>query len=298
MTVLIDRFIEMLAAERGASLNTKAAYRRDLEHLDENTKAGLSRLSAAELAKYVAGLNGDGLAPRSIARKISSIRQFFAYLYEEGERSDDPSGRLEMPKLGRSLPKTLGEDMVDKLLAAAAADKSFQGIRMQAMLEILYASGLRVSELVSLRTAQIQKEKTASGFKLLPIMHVRGKGSKERLAPLNPPAIAALEEYLAKRQDKSEWLFPAGKGKGHITRQRFGQLLKELAVNAGVDRSVVSPHVLRHCFATHLLQRGADLRAVQQLLGHSDISTTQIYTHVLQERLKRLVLEHHPLAES
>lgn len=297
MTRLIDNFIEMIAAERGASLNTQEAYRRDLDHMCENIKGDVKKISGDALAKYSASLGREGLSPRSVARKISSIRQFFGYLYDEGIRGDDPSRQMELPKIGRSLPKTLGEDTVDKLLAAAAEDKSKEGVRTLAMLEILYASGLRVSELVGLRMAQIQKEKTSEGTRLLPLLHVRGKGGKERLVPLNQPAVAALEEYLKQRGDvKSLWLFPSSKADEHISRQRFGQILKQLAINAGVDRSIISPHVLRHCFATHLLQHGADLRAVQQLLGHSDISTTQIYTHVLQERLKQLVLEHHPLA--
>jgi integrase/recombinase XerD len=298
---LVEAFLEMLAAERGASANTLAAYRRDLD--DFRAYAGpLAGASAADLRLYIAGLAERGLAATSQARRLSALRQFFRFLLAEGLREDDPTSTAERPKPRRSLPKVLSVDDVDRLLDAAREGATAAGLsparrlatcRLLALLELLYATGLRVSELVSLPAAAGKGER--------PFLAVRGKGGRERLVPLNGAARAALSEYRALRaaQGKadSKWLFPADSASGHLTRQAVARDLKAVAARAGLSTSKLSPHVLRHAFATHLLSGGADLRALQTLLGHADISTTQIYTHVLDERLKQLVNEHHPLAE-
>lgn len=289
----------MLLAERGAAENTIEAYRRDLTaFLDFCAARGIDGSAAdlEDLRSYLDRLAADGLATSTRARRLSALKQFFRFLHAEAVRGDDPTAILDSPKRGRPLPKILSEEEVSLLLETASADNSADGLRLTALLEVLYATGLRVSELISLRLNAVTGDRD--------MMIVRGKGDKERLVPLGAPAKRAIEAYKAVRQgflksDKdSPWLFPSASKAGHLTRQRFGQQLKRLANRAGIAPGKVSPHVLRHAFASHLLAHGADLRAVQQMLGHADISTTQIYTHVLDERLKRLVDEHHPLAQT
>jgi len=287
----------MMAAERGASANTIASYGRDLRDLNKfiNKKfAGKSieTVDTETLKSYMGYIVKKRFAPSTSARRISSVKQFYSFLYEDRVRSDDPATALDAPKRGRSLPKHFSLAEVDKLLATAHKNQSEEGLRLTAMLEVLYASGLRVSELVSLKRAAIQQ--AGGAYFVL----VKGKGKKERLVPLNPSAIKAINEYLKllNKEQNNPWLFPSRGAEGYITRQRLGQLLKELAINANIDPGKISPHVLRHSFASHLLAGGMDLRVLQELLGHSDISTTQIYTHISDERLKNLVERNHPLA--
>ncbi|MBS27618.1 MAG: tyrosine recombinase [Alphaproteobacteria bacterium] len=295
-----EAFLEMLLAERGASANTLAAYRRDLEDAGRFLAAGnpdaravLDGATTEDLRRYLSHLDGLGMAPRTSARRLSALRQFYRFLYGDGLRTDDPSGVLESPRQGRSLPKILSEDDVDRLLEQAAATRGAEGKRLCALVELCYATGMRVTELVGLPLSSMQRDPE--------VLVVRGKGDKERMVPLSPPARGAVRAYLAVRDDfvpegtDNPFLFP-GRGGKHLTRQRFFQLLKLLAEKAALDPRKVSPHVLRHAFATHLLHHDADLRSVQQMLGHADISTTQIYTHVLDERMRRLVAERHPLA--
>lgn len=283
----------MLDAERGAARNTRDAYKRDLEQFEKFLAARGIKVDAAKtetIRAYAASLKN--LSPRSVARKISCLRQFHRFLFGECIRRDDPSIGLEAPKHGRPLPKVLSEEDTGELLAAARTGAGAEGARLAALVEILYATGLRVSELVGLPMTALSRDRR--------FLNVTGKGGKERLVPLGDPARAALARYLRHREKffgggrESRWLFPS-RG-GHLTRQRFAQMLKKLAFEAGLDAGALSPHVLRHAFATHLLDHGADLRSVQQMLGHADISTTQIYTHVLGARLKALVQTHHPLA--
>lgn len=303
--LLIESFLEMLLAERGASHNTVEAYRRDLLDFSEyatKKRWKLETLTRANIEEYLAGISKRGMAPSTSARRKSAIKQFFRFVLKEGIREDDPAALLTTPKRGRSLPKYLSEEEVVQLLDALNVKDDVKTVRLRAMLETLYASGLRVSELVSLRVNQLRKS-SANEFGYEPFLLVTGKGNKDRLAPLNMPALAALVAYLDVRHaflpegGKSTYLFPSNAKEGYVTRQRFGQMLKELALQAGLDPKKVSPHVLRHAFASHLLEGGADLRMVQQLLGHADISTTQIYTHLTQARLHKLVQEKHPLAK-
>lgn len=294
---LVDSFLEMLLAERGASANTVEAYRRDLADAVGFLVPRRSSLGAAggdDLRAYLSDLDARGLAARTAARRLSALRQFYRFLYADGLRPDDPTAVLDAPRQGRALPKILTEDEVTALLDAARDRDGPEGVRLVCLLEILYASGLRVSELVGLPLAAVARDPR--------VILVRGKGGKERMVPLTDAAIAAIDDWRAVRgaflptgQD-SRYLFPSRGEDGHLTRRRLGQLLKELAIEAGIDPAKVSPHVLRHAFATHLLHHGADLRSLQQMLGHADISTTQIYTHVLGERLRTLVETHHPLA--
>jgi integrase/recombinase XerD len=291
----IEAFLEMLAAERGAALNTLAAYRRDLESFAAGLDGALQAASEEDIRRYLAQLAGAGRAASTSARRVSALRQFFRFLYAEGARADDPSARIDSPRRGRPLPKLLSEDEVERLLAAARQMEGPEGRRLVALMELLYATGLRVSELLSLPHPALSGERR--------YLVVRGKGGRERMVPLSEPSIQALGEYeavrahfVAGRPATARWLFPSRGKSGHLTRQRFAQLVDELAQAAGIPPTRVSPHTLRHAFASHLLARGADLRAVQKMLGHADISTTQIYTHVLQERLRALVEEHHPLA--
>lgn len=296
----VEAFLEMLAAERGASANTLAAYRRDLTALNGYLAAkgkALSDLSAPLLRQWQASMAAEGLAPSTIARRLSAVRQFGRFLLAEGDRDDDPALDLDAPRRKRTLPKVLSEDEVDRLLTAAAAVRGPAGVRLVALLELLYATGLRVSELVGLPLDALSRDGQ--------FLTVRGKGDKERMLPLTEPAREAIAAYLPLRAEfagaqavkGNKWLFPSRRSGGQpLTRQRFGQLLKALAIDAGLDHTKLSPHVLRHAFASHLLEHGADLRAVQQLLGHADISTTQIYTHVVAERMRRLVETAHPLS--
>ncbi|MEZ5828914.1 MAG: site-specific tyrosine recombinase XerD [Hyphomicrobiales bacterium] len=299
-------FLDMLMAERGATPHTIEAYSRDLADFLAFLAAKGSnarKASADHVRAYLESLARKGLAPTSRARKLSAIRQFFRFLLGEGLRADDPSSAIDSPKLGRPLPKILSLAEVETLIetARSACDASADGaarrrsLRLYALLETLYASGLRVSELIALPRNALDADDR--------VLTIKGKGGRERLVPLNEAARQALAAHLEALREiegrsRSQWLFPTGDGGQHLTRQRFGQELKALALAAGLDPARVSPHVLRHAFASHLLERGADLRTVQQLLGHADISTTQIYTHVIEERLRRLVEEHHPLAQA
>jgi len=285
----------MLAAERGSAANTLAAYGRDLADTAGAIKGGLDAATPADLTRYLESLAAAGLAPRTSARRLSALRQYFQFLLQEGVRADDPTAGLESPTMRRALPKHLSEAEVDALLEAARREPGRQGRRLLAIVETLYATGLRVSELTDL---------PASALKAEGAIIVRGKGGKERMAPLGEAARRALQAYAPDREafagglKDSPWLFPSRGKDGRLTRRRIGQMLDELAVAAGLDPARVSPHVLRHAFATHLLAHGADLRSLQELLGHADLSTTEIYTHVLDERLKALVLEKHPLAKA
>ena len=296
---LVEMFLEMLSAERGAAQNTLAAYRRDLTDfaaLVVSRGRDLETASADDIRAYMAGLSDAGMAAATAARRLSAIRQLFRFLFAENMRTDDPAGTVASPRQGRQLPKVLTEAEVELLLATAhrlAAGGQPKAVRLVVLMEVLYATGLRVSELVSLPLAAVLGDPR--------FLTVRGKGGRERLVPLSQPARDALNAYLRVRPefagaDQSRWLFLSRGRSGHLTRHRFAQILKELAVDAGMDRNAVSPHALRHAFASHLLAHGADLRAVQQMLGHADISTTQIYTHVLEERKQALVRTHHPLA--
>lgn len=299
----IDAFLEMLSIERGAAANTIEAYRRDLEqyrvHLDGRGIA-LTGAAAADISAWLMALSEAGLGASSRARALSAVRQLYKFLLAEGHVAADPTHSQEGPRKQRPLPKTLSVAEVDKLIGAAARRaeqgggiEHFRALRLHCLIEMLYATGMRVSELISLPRTVLAGDGR--------VLTIKGKGGRERLVPLNPTARAALDRYLAATSAEgrvaSKWLFPSRSAEGHLTRQRFAQDLKALAEEAGLDEARVSPHVLRHAFASHLLDRGADLRSVQQLLGHADISTTEIYTHVLEERLKKLVHEHHPLAK-
>lgn len=296
--VEVDAFLEMLAAERAATLNTRLAYRRDLQDAAAWLSANDTRLPGAatdSLRAYLRQLSAAGASPRTIARRLSALRQFYRFLCSEGWRQDDPTGPIEAPRLDRPLPKTLAEAEVEALIEAVGALDRPDAVRLLALLEIAYAAGLRVSELVGLPLAAVRARDG--------VIQVRGKGGKERLVPLSEPALEALQAYLRVRPahlgpgHESRYLFPSRTAAaGHLTRQRFGQILKDVAVRAGIDPDRVSPHVIRHAFATHLLDHGADLRSLQTMLGHADIATTQIYTHVATERLQQVVREHHPLA--
>ncbi len=286
---LIDRFLEMMAAERGASRNTLAAYRRDLVQAAEWVRGPLAAADAAALRGLMAEYRT--LAASSAARKLSALRQFFAFLLDEGERADNPALDIARPATRRPLPRILTHDHVDRLFAQAGEEADgaappASAVRMLLLLELLYGSGLRASELVSL-----PRRAVAGGRDYL---IVRGKGDKDRLVPLSARAGAALDRWLPLVAEGSPWLFPSGKA--HLSRVRLFQMLRELAARAGVDPAAVSPHVLRHAFATHLLEGGADLRALQLMLGHADIATTEIYTHVDSRRLVELVNRRHPLA--
>jgi integrase/recombinase XerD len=301
----IGQFLEMLAAERGAADNTLQAYRRDLDDFAAFLRArnrALAATSPADISAYMRSASEGGLAAASRARRLSAIRQLFRFLAAEGLVGEDPAHGVASPRRARALPKTLSVAEVDRLIetarariAASRGRDLVRALRFYALIEMLYATGMRVSELVTLPRSVLAGDGR--------VLTIKGKGGRERLVPLNQAARAALEQYLDVGFEdglapmvKTKWLFASRGAEGHFTRQRLAQELKGLAVDAGLDPDRVSPHVLRHAFASHLLDRGADLRSVQQLLGHADISTTQIYTHVLEERLKKLVFEHHPLA--
>jgi integrase/recombinase XerD len=298
---LIALFLDMLAAERGAGKNTLSAYAHDLSDLSAGLGAsgsGIATATTDALRRYLGGLTKRGLKAASVARRLSALRQLYRFLYAEGHRGEDPAAVIEGPRRGRGLPKILSVAEVDQLLACAHARANENGaptprlraLRLACLLEVLYASGLRVSELIALPASAARQDRR--------MLVVRGKGNRERLVPLNTAAREAMRTYLEAIGDEAaKWLFPSFGESGHLTRQHVARELKELAVAAGVPPARVSPHVLRHAFASHLLQNGADLRVVQTLLGHADISTTQIYTHVLEERLKSLVRDLHPLAD-
>jgi integrase/recombinase XerD len=302
---LIELFLDMLAAERGGARNTLDAYARDLADFSAHLAAAgrcIADASTEQLRAYLAFLHNRGFAAASIARRLSAIRQLFRFLYGEGYRADDPSTIIEGPKRSRALPKVLSIAEVDRLLAQARANvekdrpvlERVRAVRLLCLIEVLYATGLRVSELIALPASAAERNTR--------MLFVRGKGNKERIVPLNESAKRAMRQYLvllgeAGRGQKTKWLFPSFGQAGHLSRQHFARELKMLAAAAGLRSAQVSPHVLRHAFASHLLHNGADLRVVQTLLGHADISTTQIYTHVLEQRLKNLVRDLHPLAE-
>lgn len=297
MTPQIEAFLEMMAVERDASPHTLSAYSRDLTDAETTLSeaGGLMKADAEAVEGWFADLSRRGLSAATAARRRSAARQFYRFALAEGWRTDDPSRRLDAPKQGRSLPKVLSRDEIDRLLAASAARDAAAGLRLVALVEMAYASGLRVSELLGLKVEAVRRDPA--------YLIVRGKGGKERLAPLNTAAREAVKAWLIARDAKrkpeapdSPWLFPSSGRSGHLTPRRFAQLLDEAAVTAGIDPSRVSPHVLRHAFATHLLEGGADLRVVQTLLGHADIATTQIYTHVATDRLAQVVQQNHPLA--
>jgi integrase/recombinase XerD len=293
----LEAFLEMLAAERGAAALTLAAYRNDLADCARflGAKGGaLEAASTDDLRRYLAAIARARLAPRTAARRLSALRQFHRFLVLEGIRRDDPTAALDGPRLGRPLPKVLRESEAATLIDTARQAMEPEGKRLCAMVELLYGAGLRVSELVGLPLAAARRDPR--------FLIVRGKGDKERLVPLGDKAREALADYLAVRGHflsegaTSAFLFPSHGRDGHLTRRRCGQLLKLLASKAGLDPARLSPHVLRHAFASHLVDHGADLRSVQAMLGHADIATTQIYTHVESGRLERLVAQHHPLA--
>ena len=294
-TPQVEAFLEMMAVERDASPHTLSAYGRDLADAEAGIAGGLMAGDEARVEAWYAELGRRGLSPATQARRRSAVRQFYRFALGEGWRVDDPSRRLDAPKQGRSLPRTLAGEEIERLLTAAALHDGAAGVRMVALVELAYASGLRVSELLGLKVEAVRRDPA--------FLIVRGKGGKERLAPLNASAREAVKTWLiardAARPDKvpdSPWLFPSASAKGHLTPRRFAQLLDQAAVDAGIDPARVSPHVLRHAFATHLLEGGADLRVVQTLLGHADIATTQIYTHVATDRLAQVVRDKHPLA--
>ncbi|SDI89748.1 MULTISPECIES: site-specific tyrosine recombinase XerD [Bradyrhizobium] len=307
---LINLFLDMLAAEQGAGDNTLDAYRRDLTDFSEFLGRSSQSFAGAEteaLRNYLADLDARGFKSSSVARRLSAMRHLFRFLLNERIRSDDPAAILSGPKRGRGLPKVLSIADVDRMLTRAkelteqdaSPQQRLRALRLHCLLEVLYATGLRVSELVALPLSASRRD--------IRMIVVRGKGNKERLVPLNEASRQAMADYLAamevlkpenkKNTPASKWLFPSFGESGHLTRQHFARDLKELAAASGLAPRLVSPHVLRHAFASHLLHNGADLRIVQTLLGHTDISTTQIYTHVVEERLKSLVRDLHPLAE-
>ncbi|WP_188582134.1 site-specific tyrosine recombinase XerD [Azorhizobium oxalatiphilum] len=301
----IALFLDMQAVERGASAHTLDAYGRDLADFDDFLGVRVKPVDAADtddIRAYLAELTDRGLKATTVARRLSAIRQLYRFLYAEGMRGDDPAAVLEGPKRGRPLPKVLSVDQVTRLIdtaharvaevpAEASPGERLRRLRCVCLVELLYATGLRVTELVEL---------PAAAARARDVLMVTGKGSKERLVPLGSAAKAAMAAYLAARKEAglgaSRWLFPTSAESGHLTRQHAARELKDLAVAAGVPPASLSPHVLRHAFASHLLAHGADLRIVQTLLGHADVSTTQIYTHILDERLKSMVRDLHPLS--
>lgn len=295
-SALIEAFLEMLSAERGARANTLDAYARDLEDARGSVRGGLKGADAGAVEAYIADLAQRGLSPATARRRISALRQFYRFLLQENLRADDPTSRLDAPRRARRLPKTLSVEEIERLIAAAETPRD------TAIIELLYGAGLRVSELVALTLRAAPKPGQEH-------MIIEGKGGKERLVALGGPALEALAAHLAaragalpkaeaQRERAARWLFPsASAADGKLTRRRVGQILEAAAVKAGIDPTRVSPHVLRHAFATHLVEGGADLRTVQTLLGHADIATTQIYTHVADSRLRTLVETKHPLAK-
>lgn len=304
----VEAFLEMLASERGASTNTLSAYKRDLTDFAAYGRSPKSVATASrdDIESYLRSLADAGLSASTAARRLSTLRQFFQFLVSEGQREDNPTSVIDGPQKGRPLPKILSEKDVEQLLKTAGQQSGPEGLRLNCLLEVLYASGLRVSELVGLPLSAVRRQDR--------VIFVKGKGGRERLVPLSPTSLSALERYLEVRPHfltetirpsrspnsdtkSNKWLFPSRGALGHLTRQRFAQLLKELAVKSGVSPVALSPHTIRHAFATHLLAHGADLRSVQKMLGHADISTTQIYTHIQEQRLNQLVSDHHPLSK-
>lgn len=309
----VDSFLDMLTTERGAAMNTRHAYWRDLadvslylrnekgvEIVNANTDQLKDYLQDLSQKTHNKGTNNSKIAVRTVARRLSALRQFFRFIVSEGTREDDPTSTIESPKQKRTLPKTLSEAEVDQLIKTAGASGTGESVRLVCLLEMLYSTGLRVSELVGLPLSAIGEDNQ--------FLMVTGKAGRDRMVPLTEPAQKAIEKYLSIRKQfiggenpdiQQAWMFPSRTSlSGHLTRQRFAQLLKDLARAAEVDEDRVSPHILRHAFATHLLSRGADLRSVQKMLGHADIATTQIYTHMVGEDLKKTVEDKHPLAKT
>ena len=298
----LEQFLEMMIAERGVASNTIIIYKNDLVKFKNFLLAkNITEVTTDEIREFISYLSTEEIKPVSIARKITTLKQYYKFLVTENIRNDNPVLLIYKPNPGKSLPKILSKEEVKNLFGVLENPQNFDDIRLSCMLEILYASGMRVTELVSLKMSSVQIEQSSNVIK--PFMTINGKGNKERIVMLNDNAINALAQYLKIRvnfipnQNSEKWLFPSNSKEEHITRQRFGQLLKELAIIANINPDMISPHVLRHSFATHLLENGADLRVIQELLGHSDISTTQIYTHVQTKRLKEVIDEYHPLSE-
>ena len=296
---LVDSFLEMIIAERGATKNTVEAYSHDLlvftAHLQDR-KESVIGASNETIRKYLAKLTKNGLSTSTQARHLSALRQFYRFLQSDDRRLDNPCENVDSPKAIRPLPKTLSQKEVTKLITTARSSTSPEGMRTLCIVELLYSTGLRISELASLRLSALVHSRR--------LLRVLGKGGKERMVPLGEPATEALNNYVTVRPSfvrtplEIDWLFPSRGSEGHLTRRRISQILKTLSLSANIEPHKVSPHVLRHAFASHLLENGADLRSVQLMLGHADISTTQIYTHVLQSRLNNFVLQHHPLGKN
>tara|TARA_R110002095_G_scaffold114088_4_gene99649 strand:+ start:1634 stop:2548 length:915 start_codon:yes stop_codon:yes gene_type:complete len=303
MSHTLNIFLEGLAAERGLSQNTLQAYQRDLLDFSALLK-GTDFLSVTpqDIRSYLQHLHSRALDPKTIARRLSALRHFYLFLYEQKEIDENPICDIEMPKIGKSLPKVLTKEEIVALVEAAYHKEGPEGIRLLCLLELLYATGLRVSELVALPCSDIM---AALRLDQIPMpLVVRGKGNKERLVLLSTPSVKALKAYLEirhvfdpQKNQLGKWLFPSTAKQGYLTRQRFGQLLKELALEAGIPLEKVSPHIIRHAFASHMLNNGADLLSLQKLLGHSDIATTEIYTHLRSDHLEETVLNHHPLSD-
>lgn len=294
----IDQFLDMMVTERGVSENTILSYQHDLREFEGflSKKRPLLEVTEDCCRSYLVYLSKNGLSVRSIQRHVSTLRQFYLFAQSEGLIKKNPMAHIESPKSGKSLPKVVSEDLVERLLGAVRYMEGVEGMRMVCLLEMLYATGMRISELVTLSLDAVLRDDR--------MIIISGKGGVERFVPMTTSARQALYAYLdirssffAKGRKESPYLFPSRGKEGHLTRQRVGQLLKEVAALAGVDPSSVSPHVLRHAFASHLLERGAGLRSVQKLLGHADISTTQIYTHMMQDHLNQVLMTHHPLAQ-
>lgn len=311
---LVDSFLDMLTTERGAAMNTRHAYWRDLAdvslYLRNKRNTDVNKATTEDLKAYlkdlaekthIKGANKSKIAVRTVARRLSALRQFYRYMVSENSRQDDPTSTIESPKQGRTLPKTLSESEVSQLIKTAATAGGAESTRLVCLLEMLYATGLRVSELVGLPLSAL-----GDGNQFVVIA---GKAGRERMVPLSDPAQRALRKYMDLRKQfigsdeqkarQEKWVFPSRTSdSGHLTRQRFAQLLKDLARAAQIDEDRVSPHILRHAFATHLLSNGADLRSVQKMLGHADIATTQIYTHLMGEKLQKTVKDKHPLSKT
>lgn len=300
-----EAFLEMLISSRGASLATRSSYRSDLDDFfafAAQKKWDMASLTHHEVTEYLASLTTRGMAASTLSRRRSALTQWFKFLISDQLRKDNPMLLTASPRRVRELPHVLSKQEVAKLVKLAHSDGSADGVRLCALMELIYASGMRVSELVGLTLGHIERS-PKDRKQISPYFMVRGKGGKDRIVPLHATAIEALERYLSLREQfapthrDSQWLFPSSGKSGHLTRQRFGQLLKDLCARANIDPARCSPHTLRHSFATHLLEGGADLRVIQELLGHADIATTQIYTHVATGRLQQTVAKHHPLAK-
>jgi integrase/recombinase XerD len=305
--LILENFLEMIAAERSLAKNTILSYKNDLENFlqfSAQNNLSISNISLKDINNYITQHTNAILKPTSISRKISAIRQFFKFLLSENIRKDNPALDIDLPKKEINLPKSLSKEQIDKLLHQAFLDNSFEGIRFYAVLEILYSTGMRISELVGLKYSFLFKYVSKDENMLAFV--INGKGNKERIVILNNTAMKALNQYLEVREyflkgQESDFLFPSFNNKGkvtHITRQRFFQLLKQLAIQSNLDPTIISPHKIRHSFASALLQNGANLRVVQELLGHQDISSTQIYTKVIDEQKRELIFTKHPLAQN